>query len=104
LPAARWFHAIIQSIGIALVAWLAWRIFQPVWGAILATAALADLFDSQYTFGQFGEVYAIYFTAGVIQYLAYWLVVRGPVYPGAATWSLSLSLYVLVPWSVISRY
>lgn len=77
LAAARWFHAIIQSIGVALVAWLAWRIFRPAWGAILSVAALAIFSVVSVNFGQFGEVYAIYFTAGVIQYLVYWIVLRG---------------------------
>lgn len=77
LTAARWFHALIQSIGVALVAWLAWRIFWPSWGAILAVAALAIFSVVSIIFGQFGEVYAIYFTASVIQYLIYWVVLRG---------------------------
>ena len=77
LTAARWFHAIIQSIGVALVAWLAWRIFWPVWGAIISVTALAIFSLVSITFGQFGEVYAIYFTAGVIQYLVYLTVLRG---------------------------
>ena len=77
LTAARWFHAIIQSIGIALIGWLAWRIFRPVWGAILSVSALSVFSVVSVNFGQFGEVYAIYFTASVIQYLVYWLVLRG---------------------------
>jgi hypothetical protein len=77
LTAARWFHAIIQAIGVALVGWLAWRLFQPVWGAILSVTALAVFSVVSVNFGQFGEVYAIYFTAGVIQYLVYWIVLRG---------------------------
>ena len=77
LTAARWFHAIIQSIGVALVAWLAWRIFWPAWAAILSVGALAVFSVVSINFGQFGEVYAIYFTAGVIQYLVYWIVLRG---------------------------
>jgi hypothetical protein len=77
LTAARWFHAIIQSIGVAIIAWLAWRIFWPVWAAILSVVALAIFSVVSINFGQFGEVYAIYFTAGVIQYLVYWIVLRG---------------------------
>lgn len=76
LAAARWFHALIQSAGVALTAWLAWRIFRPVWAPIFAVGVLAIFSIPSIVFGQFGEVYAIYFTAGVIQYLFYWTVLR----------------------------
>ncbi|MDP8235480.1 MAG: hypothetical protein P9M08_03780, partial [Candidatus Erginobacter occultus] len=76
LTAARWFHALIQSAGVALTAWLAWRIFRPVWAPIFAVGVLAVFSIPSIVFGQFGEVYAIHFTAGVIQYLFYWTVLR----------------------------
>lgn len=76
LTAARWFHALIQSGGVALIAWLAWRIFRPGWVPIFATGMVAIFSIPSIVFGQFGEVYAIYFTVGVIQYLFYWIVLR----------------------------
>lgn len=74
--AARWFHAFIYSLGIGISAWLAWRIFYPYWEAILSVSLLAAFSIVSVIYGQFGEMYAIFFLAGTVQYLAYWLVLR----------------------------
>ncbi len=76
LAAARWFHAIIQSLGVALISWLAWRIYRPAWVPALAVAGLGTFSLVSVTYGQFGEMYAIYFFVSVIQCLAYWLILR----------------------------
>ncbi len=76
LVAARWFHAVIQSLGIALIAWLAWRIYRPALSPALAVAGLGIFSLVSVTYGQFGEMYAIYFFVSVIQCLAYWLILR----------------------------
>ena len=76
LVAARWLHAIIQSFGVALLSWLAWRIYRPSWFPAISVALLATFSIASIYFGQFGEMYAIYFLAAVIQCLAYWLIFR----------------------------
>lgn len=76
LSAARWFHAILHSLGIAIVAWLAFRLFPSSVPAILSVSLLAIFSVSSIFYGQFGEVYSIYFLAGAIQYLVFWTVLR----------------------------
>lgn len=76
LLAARLFHSLIQSFGVAGIAWLAWRIFRPKTTPAMAVAVLGIFSVPSIIFGQFGEMYAIYFTTGVIQYIVYWTVLR----------------------------
>jgi len=76
LAAARWFHALLDSLAIALAAWLARRIFSPPQPAAAAVAAAASFSLVSIVFGQFGEMYAIYLLVSVIQYGAYWMLVR----------------------------
>jgi hypothetical protein len=74
--AARLFHAIIHSLGVAALAWLARRLFRPFWAPALAVSGLAVFSVVSILYGQFGEMYAISFFAGVAQYLVYWGILR----------------------------
>jgi len=76
LTRARWFHAIIHSLGIAIVGWLALWLFPGSRGAVLSVVLLSIFSVSSIFYGQFGEVYAVYFMAGSVQYLVYWCVLR----------------------------
>lgn len=76
LAVARWFHAIVGSLTVALVAWLARKIFVPPAPAATAVAAVASFALVSIVFGQFGEMYALYLLASAVQYAAYWLLVR----------------------------
>ena len=73
---ARWFHAFLHSLGIALIVWLAFRLFPGSLPPVLAVSLLATFSISSIFYGQFGEVYSIYFLAGAIQYLVFWTVLR----------------------------
>lgn len=73
---ARWFHAVLYSLGIGIISWLAWRIFSPRWVAAVSVGGLAGFSIISVIYGQFGEMYAIYFLAGTIQYVAYWRILR----------------------------
>ncbi len=73
---ARWFHALLHSLGIAFVAWLAFRLFPGSLSPALAVSLLGTFSVSSIFYGQFGEVYSIYFLAGTIQYLVFWTVLR----------------------------
>jgi len=86
LLAARWFHAILQSIGVGIVAWMSWRLFSPCWPAVAAVSILGIVSVPSIIYGQFGEMYAIYFLASCVQLTAYlhllWRRKTWPAYLG----------------------
>jgi hypothetical protein len=99
LLAARLLHALIQSLGVAGTAWLAWRIFRPGRTPALAVAALGIFSIPSVIFGQFGEMYAIFFAAAVIQYVFYWTVLRKDFsLPGYLVFAIVAYLCVLLEY------